>query len=226
MRVADVMTSDVVTLRRSVPFKDAVACMIDAQVSGVPVVDEEGRVIGMVTEADLMPKEVFDVGHRRTHGLGDLTGRAFAGKARGRTVGEVMTTTVHTVSPTDDLRVATRRMLEHNVKRLPVVDDGHLVGIVSRRDVLRVFALPDDELQAQIEAVLRNPLRWPPVSRLLCAVWDGRVLLEGEVAHRRDVDVIGALVGGISGVVSVHNNLHVRPRGGLVLEEREQEVLQ
>jgi CBS domain-containing protein len=226
MHVADVMTKDVVTLRPYVPFKDAVACMLDADVSGVPVVDEHRAVVGIVTEADLMPKEAYNPGHKRATGLGHLAGRAKGRtrKARALTTGDLMTTTVHNVSSTDDIRTAAREMIEHGVKRLPVVDDGRLVGIVSRRDVLRVFTRSDDDLQEEIEARLRNPLRWPPVSRLACAVWDGRVLIEGEVEEPDDRAVIGAFVSRIPGVVKVHNNLRVRPRGALVLEEHDRLV--
>ena len=229
MQVADVMSKDVLTLRPSLPFKDAVARMLDAGVSGAPVVDENGAVVGIVTEADLMPKEAYGSGRGGgSGGLGYLAGRALerVRKTRALTTGDVMTTTVHSVSSTEDVRIAAREMLKHGIKRLPVVDDDRLVGIVSRQDLLRVFTRPDDELQAEIELLLRNPLRWPPVARLLCAVWDGRVLLEGEVEQRGDIAIIGSLVTHIPGVVRVHNNLRVRPRGGLVLEEPEEEVRQ
>jgi CBS-domain-containing membrane protein len=228
MDVAAVMTRDVVTVCRADSFKDAVVRMVDAQVNGLPVLDDERAVVGIVTEADLVTKEAFEPGRQRpfTSFADVLANRSFywIRKAKGLTVGDVMTAKVHTASSSEDVRDAARRMLEHGVKCLPVVDDGRLVGIVARRDILRVFLRSDEELQADIEEILRNPLRYPTVSRMECAVWDGQVLLEGEVEHRRDVDVIGALVSRTPGVVKVHNNLRVRPRGALVLEDPEQEV--
>jgi CBS domain-containing protein len=140
MNVAEVMTTSVVTVGPDATWDQMAERMLDADVSGMPVVDADGYLLGVVTEADLVSKPAF--GDRRQGSLTVLAellaGEArWAGKAGGLTAGELMTTGVITASPDEHIRTVAQRMLDHDVKRLPVLDGGRLVGIVSRRDLLR-----------------------------------------------------------------------------------------
>lgn len=213
MLVADVMTKNVVSVHPSDTYKKAVQRMLQASVSGMPVIDENEAVIGMVTEADLMAKEAYDPEPRRPLALvSDLLlghDTRWIDKAVARTVGDLMTRHVVSAGSTEDVHRAARRMLEARVKRLPVIDDGRLVGIVSRRDLLGVFRESDDGLRQRIEATLRDPAISPEIAELVCFVWDGEVLLEGAVVNPTDIDVVGAIVRKLPGVVKVHNNLVV-----------------
>jgi CBS domain-containing protein len=141
VHVRDVMTTDVVTVGSDATFGEMVDRLLSHDVSGLPVIDADGMLLGIVTEADLVSREAYGPERRRPLGLAVdyLRGRdpAWVRKASATTAREVMTTVVTTASPDDELRVAARRMLESGYKRLPgVAADGRLVGIVSRRDVL------------------------------------------------------------------------------------------
>src|SRR5215471_15112269 len=144
--VKDVMTAPVVAVKRDTTYKELAARLREHRVSAFPVVDDHGKVVGVVSEADLLAKEALsgdDPGriaamlHRREHE-----------KADALTAGDLMTHPVVTVTPQDTVEHAARLMYMLKVKRLPVVDaDGHLTGIVSRSDVLAVFDRPDEEIR-------------------------------------------------------------------------------
>ena len=141
VHVRDVMTTDVVTAELDATYDEMVDRLLAHDISGLPVVDSDGVLLGLVTEADLVSREAYGPERRRSLGLiaDHLRNRdpAWLRKASGTTAREIMTHAVTTASPDDELRVAARRMLESGYKRLPVVAaDGRLVGIVSRRDVL------------------------------------------------------------------------------------------
>ncbi len=162
MKIADIMTSDVVSVRPDASFKEIVERLVRCDVSGLPVVDDEGHLVGIVTEADVTSKEAYG-GHRRRALalLADLLSareHRWATKAAGWEAADVMTEDVVTCSPDDEVRVVARRMLERGVKRFPVVRSGELVGMVSRQDILRMFARPDDTIQAEITRALATDL--------------------------------------------------------------------
>ncbi|KPI05290.1 putative signal transduction protein with CBS domain containing protein [Actinobacteria bacterium OK074] len=144
--VSDVMTRTVAAVGRGARFKEIVRTMQDRKVSGLPVLEGEGRVVGVVSEADLLPKEEFrDSDPDRGTQLRRLSDLAKAGAL---TAGELMTSPALTIRPDAPLAQAARTMARAGVKRLPVVDDlGLLEGIVSRADLLKVF-LWDDEYGA------------------------------------------------------------------------------
>lgn len=150
MHVRDVMTDDVVTVGPDAPYREIVDRLLAHDISGVPVVDADGALVGVVTEADLVSREAYGAERRRPLGLvlDYLRDRdpAWVRKAAGRTAGELMTRVVTTASPDDELRVTARVMLESGHKRLPVVGaDGRLVGIVARRDLLAtLYGRPPD----------------------------------------------------------------------------------
>jgi CBS domain-containing protein len=148
-RVKDVMTTDVVSVRQSAEYKDIVSVLRGLHVSALPVLDEAGHLVGVVSEADLLLKEV---GQEALGGYLISTGRrGERAKAAGVTAAELMTTPAVTVGPDDSLAHAARLMHDRHVKRLPVADQhGHLVGIVSRVDLLSVFDRPDSEIRAAV----------------------------------------------------------------------------
>jgi CBS domain-containing protein len=210
MKVRQVMTLGVITLDPQTTFKETAERLLDYGISGAPVVDADQRLIGLVTEADLMTKEAFDTRHRRP--LEALVGlvngdRRWTGKAAGLTAGDVMTTDVVTARPDEDIRAAARRMLERGVKRLPVVEDGRVVGIVSRHDLLRLFHRTDTDVAEEIEDKLASPLYSPEDHEVTFAVAEGVVTLAGRVWFSGEVAVVEGMAWQVPGVVHVVNNV-------------------
>ena len=216
MRVRDLMTTPVVTVRLTTPYKTVVEEMLVHNVTGVPVVDDAGMVLGIVTEADLLDKEAY-AGPRARSLVGVLSeyltgpGHAALRRAHGLTASSLMSEGPITVHPDDDARTAARRMLRMRVKRLPVVDgDGRLVGIVSRSDLLRLFARTDGALLAEVEGLLADPLRAPDDHEVTGEVTDGVVELLGTVKHPSDEDLLVSAVSKLDGVVMVRSWLTAR----------------
>ncbi len=221
MKVRDVMTSTVVTATPDTTFPELVDRLLRHAVSGLPVVDEAGRLVGIVTEADLVSKEAYGGRRRRVlELLGDLVAggeTAWAIKGKGRTAAQVMTASLETAHPGEELRAATRRMVEHHVKRLPVVEDGRLVGILSRSDVLRVLHRSDDDLALDVAQMLADLLRAPEAHAVEATVADGIVTLRGTVRFPVDLPVLTAMVWQLPGIVDVCNKAtarHPDPRIG------------
>lgn len=206
MKVAEVMTTPVITVAPDEPWKQVAECMLDAGVSGLPVTNDDGLLLGVVTEADLVSKPAF--GTRRHRALAAfvelLTGDArWAGKATALTAAELMTPAVITASPREEIRAAAQRMLDRGVKRLPVVEGGQLVGIVSRRDLLRVFHRPDDDIAAELAEKLASVRYAPEDHEVTASVEDGVVTLDGWVRAEGDVPVVEGLAWRVPGVVHV-----------------------
>lgn len=212
MKVRDHMTVGVVTVTPGTAFKETAELLLEHGITGVPVVDGSLRLLGIVTEADLMSKEAFGadapvrlagVGAGRRH-----RDRRWAGKADGLTAGDVMTTNVVTAAPGEQVAVAARRMLTRKVKRLPVVEpDGRLVGIISRHDILRIFDRPDAAIAADLAARLDNPLHAPEAHCVVSDVVDGVAILQGWVEEAWDLDVVEAVARNTPGVIDVVNNV-------------------
>jgi CBS domain-containing protein len=143
--VRDVMTTRVASVRQDASFKEMAAALRENRVSAFPVLDDDGKVIGVVSEADLLTKQALDGGYDGMPGM--ITGllrRREQGKARGMTAGDLMTGPAVTTGPEDTVEDAARLMAKRQVKRLPVIDaDGCLAGIISRADVLSVLDRPD-----------------------------------------------------------------------------------
>ena len=146
-RVKDVMTTEVVVVRPDTGFKEMAATLRRYRVSALPVVDDAERVIGVVSEGDLLAKEALaDPGV-----VAELLHRQDVRKAEGLTAGDLMTRPAVTAAPGDPLEQAARMMHFMRIKRLPVVNSGgQLVGIISRSDVLAVFDRPDEDIRAEI----------------------------------------------------------------------------
>jgi CBS-domain-containing membrane protein len=209
------MTRTVVTARVETKLPELVDEMVRYGISGVPIVDSGDRLVGIVSEADLMSKLAFGGTHRRPlAAIGDLLRgheRRWLAKSAAVTAGQIMTTKVVTARQTETVRVAARRMVEAGVKRLPVVDDDDgLVGIISRADVLVSMHRSDNELQEEIAAVLRDPVRVPETTLVDVSVADGVVTLRGTVRFPIDLPVLSAIVWRFPGVVDVRNETSAR----------------
>ena len=206
-QVADIMTRTVVTATEDTPLPELIDEMVRYGISGIPIVDTESRLVGIVTEADLMTKPAYGGTHRRSLAvLGDLLRgheRRWESKATGLTAGQIMTTDVETTRPHEAVQAAARRMVKCGVKRLPVVHNDRLVGIVSRADVLRRMHRTDEELQAEIAAVLADPARMPETTTVDVSVDDGVVTVRGSVRFPIDLPVLSAIVWRFPGVVDV-----------------------
>lgn len=143
MKVRDLMSAPVLTVTPDTPVRSVLDAMVDHRVGGVPVVGADGDLVGIVTQADLVSRQAYPGPPRRRlamawEGLLGWDTRWMA-KAPGTTAAQVMTRLVVTASPDEDVTSAARTMLRQRIKRLPVVDGGRLVGILSRTDVLRVL---------------------------------------------------------------------------------------
>jgi len=206
--VRDMMTTDVVTVEATAPFKEIVARLAGQRVSAVPVVEADGRVLGVVSEADLLLKEEHLDGELGVPLVWTRRRRIEREKAAGTVAGELMTAPVVTVQPTATVAEAARRMHAAGVKRLPVVGEGgRLLGIVSRADLLKVFARADEAIRREIvdEIILREFMMDP--SRFFVRVEDGVVVLEGAVERRSLVPFVLRAVQGVEGVVRVEDRL-------------------
>ncbi|MFD8141562.1 CBS domain-containing protein [Streptomyces sp. NPDC059708] len=201
--VADVMTTKVIAVTPEAGFKDIAAAMGRWKVTALPVVEGEGRVVGVVSEADLLPKEEFHE-HRpglieQMHRLGDTA------KAGSTSAENLMTTPAVTIHPDATLPQAARLMTDRHIKRLPVVDaDGTLKGIVSRADLLKVFLRSDDELAAEIRrSVIRRlfPLSHEAVR---VTVSQGIATLTGRVRDHTLIPMAERLAHSVEGIVDVH----------------------
>jgi CBS domain-containing protein len=208
MLVLDVMTPEVTTCTPDTGFKDLVRLLLDQYVSGVPVLDGDGRLVGIVTEADLLAHEAYrDSSRRLLSVLADrLLGRDpdWVDKASALRAADLMTPDPVTVRPQDDVGLAARLLLEHDVGRLPVVDGERLVGVVSRSDLLRWFARPDDAVLQSVQGALAATAVAGAVE---ASVEDGVVTLTGRVASEDDRAAVADLVRAIAGVVAVDDRL-------------------
>jgi CBS domain-containing protein len=176
--VKDVMSTHVVAVRKNAPFKGMAARLREQRVSAFPVLDEDNKVIGVVSEADLLTKEALEYSAAsRVSGM--LHHREHA-KAAATTAEDLMTKPPVTIGPDEFVTHAARLMYACKVKRLPVVDDdGRLIGIVSRADVLSVYSRPDDDIRREItDNVILGSLLCDP-GRFTVTVKDGIVTIEG-----------------------------------------------
>jgi CBS domain-containing protein len=204
-RVGDVMNTQPVSVEADVPFKELARTMAERLISALPVVDDECRVVGVVSEADLIVRdETFG---RRPHVLEGRAVRTARRKTHALTAGDLMTSPAVTVRPGATLAEAAGLMRKHRVKRLPVCDgDGRLVGVLSRLDLVREFVRDDAEIAEEVAHVLRHELFIPP-SDVLSQVRGGVVTLAGRLDLRSQVSMVVDRVRRIDGTVEVLNRL-------------------
>jgi len=205
--VRDVMSAHPISVRNTTPYKEIAARLREFGVSGFPVVDDGGKVIGVVSEADMLAKEALENGY---HGLRGLIAAAAHSKERRKaaavTAGDLMTSPAVTVGAGDTVEHAARLMYTRGLKRLPVVDaSGRLTGIVSRTDVLAVFDRPDEEIRQEITGQVIPRLSEP--SWYAVRVKDGVVTLEGTPETISIGHEVLSEVRHVQGVVAVRDRL-------------------
>ena len=207
MKIADVMTKPVFTVRRDTPLKDVARLLIDHGVSGVPVVDEDGTVAGVVSEADFLVKEqgAGEIRHRR---LARLIGETQETRHQmevvgARTAGEAMTTPVVTIDVSRSIREAAAVMTGQHINRLPVTEHGRLVGIVTRADLVRAYVRSDDELLATIRDDVLLRILWLDPSGFKISVANGEASISGHVERRSTAEIIEETVRMVPGIVTV-----------------------
>ncbi|MFE7548715.1 CBS domain-containing protein [Streptomyces gardneri] len=201
--VSDVMTHTAVAIGRDAPYKEIVALLDQWKVSALPVLEGEGRVVGVVSEADLLPKEEFRLDTPRPGASGE------AAKAGALRAGELMSSPAVTVHADATLAEAARIMAIRRVKRLPVVNDiGMLEGVVSRSDLLKVFLRSDGEIEEEIRRSVLGESAAP--AELDVSVSEGVATLRGVIADRSPVPLLARAVRAVEGVVDVRLDLDAR----------------
>lgn len=213
MKVEEVMTKDVATVMPETPVKEVARLLVERHVSGVPVVDRDGRVLGVVSGTDILLKERGSTG-RRGGLLARLAGRDTGeAKARARVASEAMSSPAIEVSPAASVAEAAGRMIDHGVDRLVVVqhplgrsDEGRLVGIVSRSDLVRAFAREDAELELEIRTALERDFGVFP-GQVQVSVAQGEVRLAGQVDFKMTAELIESAAARVPGVVEVQSEL-------------------
>ena len=204
MRVLDVMTIDVITTTPEAYLKEATRMMVGAGVSGLPVVDESGALVGIITEADFLEKEADRSQRRLLNAMIEEGGPIVAAE----TVGEVMTRDPVVIFPEASVTEAARVMAHHHVKRLPVVDvQGALVGIISRADVVAVFTRPDDVIEDEIREDIVKRVLLLDADSLDVDVVNGVVTVSGIAPTATDARLLEELIRRIDGVVRLESTV-------------------
>jgi len=206
--VGDVMTRRVLSVRPDTPLKEVARLLVDHRISGLPVVDEEGKVLGVVSEADLLVKEQDpDALPRRPFEWifgKSAEAREMRSKVEARTAGDAMTAPAITIEASRSAHAAAGLMIERRVNRLPVTDDGELVGIVTRADLVRSFVRSDEQLvQAIRDDVLLKAL-WIDPAQFTVEVADGVAAIRGSVDRRSTAAMVARMVEMVPGVVAVN----------------------
>jgi CBS domain-containing protein len=197
--VKDVMTTRVVSVKRGTSFKEMATALRENRVSAFPVIDDDGKVIGVVSEADMLASKVLSTG---------MLHRGEQDKAEDLTAGDLMTHPAITVSPEDSVEVAARLMYTLQVKRLPVIDpSGRLAGIISRTDVLATFDRSDEQIRREVtDDVIWHEFGIGP-GQITATVQGGVVTLEGNAETTALGHVIVRKVRYVQGVVAVRDRL-------------------
>jgi CBS domain-containing protein len=210
MKVSDLMTTGVVSVNPTMALRDAAAVLVEKRISGMPVVNDESEVVGVLSEADILVKAGGS--HTRNRLLGWLLEPDFGAedKIRAETVGEAMSSPALTIGSHRPVHEAARLMVAEGVNRLPVIEDGKLVGILTRADVVRAFTRSDAEIGEEIRSEILRRTFWLEPGRVTVLVVDGNVSIEGEMETEADCEVLPALVARVPGVVSVHADLRSR----------------
>jgi CBS domain-containing protein len=231
MKASDVMTRDLVTATPDMTLESALALMVEHRLSGLPVTDNSGALVGMFTEGDLLRRaEIGTESKPSWLAAVFLPGRAAANyvRAHARVIGDLMRWPVIEVSPDAPLAEIVGLMQANGIKRVPIVEDGRLVGIVSRADLLKALlvglsrdsggALSDAEIQRNIRAEIAA-LEWAPRFDIDVSVKNGLVDLLGVVPDERERAALRVLAANAAGVKGVRDQLIcVEPISGAVMD--------
>ena len=208
MKVKDVMTQRVVTVEPWTPLKEVARLMVERRVSGLPVVDEDGSVIGVVSEGDILVKERGQVVERSLFDhLLEVDGDQGV-KHDAQDAANAMTSPAVTIRPDRAVSEAAALMLDRRVNRLPVVDrHGALLGIVTRADLVRAFVREDDAIEREIREDVTLRTLWNVPERLTVGVDSGEVTIEGEVADADSAELLVRFVERVPGVVGIRSRV-------------------
>jgi CBS domain-containing protein len=232
MKASSVMTPDVVYVKRSASILEAIRLMLDNRVSGLPVLDDEGKVVGILTEGDLLHRTETATERQRPRWLQILMGPGrIAGeyiRTHGRKVEEIMTRDLVSVTEDTALDEIVQLMERHRIKRVVVLREDLLAGIVSRADLLGALARildehpdaphSDDEIRERILSELEKTA-WVPRDGLSITVSDGIVDLNGVILEEKEREALRVMAENTPGVKAVADHLiWIEPVSGLVIE--------
>lgn len=209
MKVRDVMSGDVVSVPRAMPLKELAALLSERRISGVPVVDD-GRVVGVVSEADVLMKQVGrPISRRRPLEwiFGEQQDPEELRRRMASTVGDAMTSPAVTIDAGRSLREAAALMVDEKVNRLPVVDDGKLVGILTRADLVRAYLRRDEEALRAIRDDVFGKTMWLDPDAYQLSVREGMLTMAGKVDRKSTATILERLSGLVEGVDRVDNRL-------------------
>lgn len=213
LRVRDVMTTRVVAVTPSTPFREVAELMLHRKIGAVPVIDDRAGLVGLISESDLITKQAYGELRLRVGVPDTADGRGMA-RSRAQTAREVMSAPVETARPDDSLRDVARRMVEDRLRHLVVVGgDRAMVGIVSRRDLLRAFDRSDAELATEIRTDLSR-CGYVEAGAVSVTVEEGVVTLEGRIGDIADIPAVCRVAWQVPGVVDVVPRLRHGPPGG------------
>ena len=204
MRSRELMSTSVVTVRPEATLKEVMEQMAAHRVSGVPVVDQSGRLVGIISEADILAKLEYGEKGRGLLGLLDHLAQAVGAdrKLQAHTAAELMTTTVITAGPGASFRELLHLMTIHDINRIPIVEGGRVIGIVTRADILLMMARPDRAVTEDARWRLLHDL-WIDTDALDITTRNGVVTISGEVGTRTEAELVKHWVRTIEGVVDV-----------------------
>jgi CBS domain-containing protein len=210
MNVEDVMTTDVVTVGPDTPLKQVARQLVERRISGLPVVNDEGEVVGVVSEADLLVKE-GGVTPRRPGLIAwllDPSDPKEQLKLEARVARDAMTTPPVTIAPYRSTAAAAQDMLERGINRLPVVRNGRLVGLVTRADLVRAFARSDGQVAEDVRHQVEDFLALEDdFSQIDVTVVEGELTLGGRLRRRSTAEFLPAVLARVPGVVGVRSEL-------------------
>jgi CBS domain-containing protein len=212
LTIRDVMSRPALTVHPETPIKDVARLLVEHRISGLPVVDADGRVLGVISEADLLLKEQGPdtIPHRHfARLLGESpASRAQRARLEATTAGEAMSAPAVTVTGDRPVAEAAALMTSRGINRLPVVEDGVLVGVVSRADLIRAYVRSDDELAEVIRRDVLLGTMWLDPILFKITVQNGIAGISGAVGRRSTAEVIERMVAMIPGIIDVVADIH------------------
>lgn len=225
MKARDVMISPVITVTPQTPVREVAQLFLEKRISGAPVLNEERKLVGMVSEGDLLHRSEAGTGRQRSWWLSLLTQKETLAdeyvREHGRSVADVMSHKVMTASPETPVREIARILEKNRVKRVPIVENGELVGIVSRANLIQAIAsaqreleipLSDQLIREKLMANLRNQ-PWAQLGVINITVTNGVVGLWGIVDDETERKAFKVAAESIPGVIAVDDHLIMRPFG-------------
>jgi CBS domain-containing protein len=228
MKARDVMVSPVITVKPHSSVRDVAKIFLERSISAAPVVDDGGKLVGIVSEGDLLHRTETGTEMRRSPWIRFLTGdetlAAEYAKAHARKVADVMTKRVVFAAPDAPLGDIAMLMERHSIKRIPIMADGRLVGIVSRANLVQALASAPKNLEIPLsDQVIRDKLlshlsnqRWPHTAQLNVTVNDGIVDVWGICLSDAEREAVRIAAENIPGVRAVKNNLSMPPIGPMI----------